>query len=113
MLDLGEKMKEAVFACKDNEFGFWDGVVMGIKEYEKQLAAEYLFNAGFKKLGQTTNAWINSLKKDPWGEYIDIGDVVLGGYRNVMDSIDDALKETFISTVFQEQLPTASAATRT
>lgn len=93
-MDLGEKMKEAVFACKDNEFGFWDGVVMGIKEYEKQLAAEYLFNAGFKKLGQTTNAWINSLKKDPWGEYIDIGDVVLGGYRNVMDSIDDALKET-------------------
>ena len=40
-MTLAENMRDAVFNCTgDKEFGFWDGVVMGVKEFEKQILLE-------------------------------------------------------------------------
>ncbi|MBO6054989.1 MAG: hypothetical protein J6P31_05655, partial [Oscillospiraceae bacterium] len=84
-MDLGEKMQQAVFACKGDEFGFWDGVLMGVKEYEKQLLTEFVV-MGAAKLGsgfvrQTTG--------------IDLGLTLQEAgkkYRAAMDQMDNALK---------------------
>ena len=40
-MTIAEEMREAVFNCTgDNDLGFWDGVVMGVKEFEKQILME-------------------------------------------------------------------------
>lgn len=84
-MDLGEKMKDAVFACKGDEFGFWDGVVMGVKEYEKQLAMEFLVVGGLKLGGSAVNKITG----------IDLTATVKNAaakYRAAVDSMDAALK---------------------
>lgn len=80
-MDLGEKMKEAVFACKGEEFGFWDGVVMGVKEYEKQLAMEFLVVGGLKLGAKAANIDLGATVKNATAKY-----------RAAVDSMDAALK---------------------
>ena len=85
-MDLGEKMKEAVFACSGDEFGFWDGVVMGVKEYEKQLAMEFLVVGGLKlgnaAVGHVTGYDLAATLKNAAAKY-----------RAAVDSLDAALKK--------------------
>ena len=87
-MDLGEKMKEAVFACKGDEFGFWDGIKMGVEEYEKQLATEFLFNLGLKGVGKAANFGASWIK----GRNVDLGASAMRRYRNFMNGLDSALK---------------------
>ena len=86
-MDLGEKMKEAVFSCKgDKDFGFWDGVIMGVKEYEKQLAMELLM-AGALKFGNNVVGHVTG---------VDLGGTLkqaAGKYRAAVDAMDAALKK--------------------
>ncbi len=89
-MDMGEKMKEAVFACKgDEEFGFWDGVSLGAKEYIKSELTGLLIG-GAAKLGNAGGSALlgKVLKKD-----VNIGDSIFKGYRSLMDSADEALKK--------------------
>ena len=87
-MDLGEKMKEAVFACKGDEFGFWDGVKMGVEEYEKQLASEFLFNLGVKTALKTANFGASWIK----GRNVDLAASAAKRYRAFMDAVDSSLK---------------------
>ncbi len=42
-MTLAEEMRDRVFACKgDEDFGFWDAVQMGVKEFGKQIVIEAL-----------------------------------------------------------------------
>lgn len=81
-MDLHDKMKEAVFACKDNDFGFWDGVALGVKEYEKQVAMELLVG-GALKLG---NYGVGKLTG------IDLGATISKNWRAAMDAADKSLR---------------------
>ncbi len=41
-MTLAEELREKVFACKgDEDYGFWDGVWLGTKEFGKQIIIEY------------------------------------------------------------------------
>ncbi len=40
-MTIAEEMRGSVFNCTgDKDFGFWDGVIMGVKEFEKQILVE-------------------------------------------------------------------------
>ena len=53
-MTLAEEMRDRVFACKgDEDFGFWDGVQMGVKEFGKQIIVEALI--GGVKIGKSIN----------------------------------------------------------
>ncbi len=85
-MDLGEKMQAAVYACKgDKEFGFWDGVKMGIEEYEKQLAMELLLAGANVGMGKIHAKFHGGYEKDMLGS-------IANKYRATMDNIDKALK---------------------
>lgn len=81
-MELHDKMKEAVFACKGEEFGFWDGVALGVKEYEKQVAMELLVG-GAMKLG---NYGIGRLTG------VDLAATIGKNWRGAMDAADRALR---------------------
>lgn len=83
-MDLGEKMKEAVFACKggDSEFGFWDAVVMGVKEYEKQLLIEFMVVGGAKLGSAAANIDLAATLSNAGAKY-----------RAAVDAMDEALKK--------------------
>ncbi|MBE6910195.1 MAG: hypothetical protein E7474_11585 [Ruminococcaceae bacterium] len=49
-MTLAEEMRDKVFACHGDEFGFWDGVIMGVKEFEKQILIEYAMMGAGKAL---------------------------------------------------------------
>lgn len=49
-MTLAEEMRDKVFACHGDEFGFWDGVVMGVKEFEKQILIEFAMMGAAKGL---------------------------------------------------------------
>ncbi len=41
-MTLSEELKKKVFACKgDNDYGFWDAVWLGTKEFGKQIVTEF------------------------------------------------------------------------
>lgn len=51
-MTLAEKMEAAVFSCKgDKDFGFWDGVEMGVTEFGKQILLEIAVGGAMKKIG--------------------------------------------------------------
>ncbi|MBR4759691.1 MAG: hypothetical protein IK078_06050, partial [Lachnospiraceae bacterium] len=50
-MTLAEEMRDRVFACQgDQDFGFWDAVQMGVKEFGKQVVIEAL--VGGIKIGK-------------------------------------------------------------
>ena len=52
-MTVAEKMHDAVFACKGKEFGFWDGIEIGVTEFGKQILMELAFGAAVKKAANT------------------------------------------------------------
>ena len=81
-LELHQKMKAEVFACKGKEFGFWDGVELGVKEYSKVLAAELV-------IGGTLHG-VNSVIGRKTG--IDALATISSNWRAAMDGADKALR---------------------
>ncbi len=48
-MTLAEEMRNKVFACKgDEDYGFWDGVCLGVKEFGKQVLIEYAIKGAIK-----------------------------------------------------------------
>ena len=84
-MELHDKMKEAVFNCSGDEFGFWDGVALGLKEYEKQVAIELLIGGAFK-LGNNAIGRVTG---------IDLGATISNNWRGAMDAADKALRAKF------------------
>ncbi|MCR4557608.1 MAG: zinc-ribbon domain-containing protein [Saccharofermentans sp.] len=85
-MTVSEKMREAVFSCKgDKDFGFWDGVEIGVDEFGKQILLELVMQKGMKIVGNTYLS-----------PNVTIADKVklLGDrYRAAMDSADKYMKE--------------------
>ncbi|MCR5092603.1 MAG: hypothetical protein K6B72_01315, partial [Lachnospiraceae bacterium] len=53
-MTLAEEMRDRVFACQgDQDFGFWDAVQMGVKEFGKQVVIEALI--GGVHIGKSVN----------------------------------------------------------
>ncbi len=89
-METGEKMKEAVFACKgDEEFGFWDGIALGAREYAVSEVKGLIIGGGLKLGNKAVSAGINKVFKTN----IDVAQSITKGYRNLMDQADDALKQ--------------------
>lgn len=82
-MTVAEKMREAVFKCKgDKDFGFWDGVEIGVTEFGKQILLEVTMGAAMKKLGNTNLGYKIGEK---------LGDMA-SKYRSAMDAMDSTLK---------------------
>lgn len=85
-MTVAEKMQQAVFRCKgDKDFGFWDGVQIGVEEFGKQILMEMAMQKGMKLVGNTY------LSPD-----VTIADKLAAfgkGYRNGMNAADKFLKE--------------------
>lgn len=81
-LELHQKMKAEVFACRGKEFGFWDGVELGVKEYSKVLAAELVIGGSLHGL--------NSAIGRKTG--IDLLGTITSKWRAAMDGADKALR---------------------
>lgn len=85
-MDLGEKMQAAVYAVRgDKDFGFWDGVKMGLEEYEKQLLVEALVLGANVGYGKIHAKFHGGYEKDLLG-------TIASKYRAKMHSIDSALR---------------------
>ena len=82
-MTVAEKMRDAVFKCKgDKDFGFWDGVEIGVTEFGKQILLEVTMGAAIKKLGNTNLGYKIGEK---------LGDMA-SKYRSAMDAMDSTLK---------------------
>lgn len=83
-MDLYEKMEVAVMSCKDDkDFGFWDGVTLGVKEYEKNLIMEFAMGgalkAGNSAIGHMTG--------------IDVAKTINKNVKASLDAAEDALRK--------------------
>ena len=81
-LELHQKMKAEVFACKGKDYGFWDGVELGVKEYSKVLAAELVIGGSLHGL--------NSAIGRKTG--VDVLGTITSKWRAAMDGADKALR---------------------
>ena len=53
-MTIVEKIQVGVYSCKgDKDFGFWDGMYIGIEEYAKQKLMEMAFQKGMSLIGNT------------------------------------------------------------
>ena len=88
-MTLAEEMRNQIFMCRgDKDFGFWDGVIMGVKEFEKQILLEY----AMKGVMQGANIYIAKNYNVNLGEKL----AKIGAkYRSVMDSADEWMKNNF------------------
>lgn len=82
-MDLYEKMEVAVNKCSGDEFGFWDGVVLGVKEYEISLAQQMIFK-GVLKGG---NAAIGRMTG------VDLGKTISANYSRFIGKADKTLRQ--------------------
>ena len=89
-MDLAEKMEDTIVR-QGKDMTFWDGVIMGVKEYEKQVATELLMSGGLKLANYGGGKMLGKLTGHPEG--IDIGKTITENYRRIMDSCDKALKK--------------------
>ena len=88
-MEIGEKMKQAVFACEgDEEFGFWDGVCLGAKEYAKSELQGLLFSTGLKLGGFMLNTAGKAVK----GQDFDLLGSIAKKYRTTINNLDEGLK---------------------
>ena len=82
-MTVAEKMREAVFNCKgDKDFGFWDGVEIGVTEFGKQILLEVVAGAAIQKFGNTNLGYKVGEK---------LGEMA-SRYRAAMDAMDTTLK---------------------
>ena len=88
-MDLAEKMEDTIVR-QGKDLNFWDGVVMGVKEYEKQVAMELLMAGGLKLANYAGGKMLGKLTGHPEG--IDIGKTITQKYRSAMDAADQSLK---------------------
>ena len=81
IMTVTEKIEQAVYSCKgDKDFGFWDGVKIGVEEFGTQILMEITMGAVMEAAG--------SIKIDG---YLTISDklTALGNdYRTAMDSLN-------------------------
>lgn len=81
-MDLAEKMENTIMV-EGKDMTFWDGVIMGVKEYEKQVAMELLIGGALKAgntiIGKATG--------------IDLAKTATQNYRKFMDAADSSLKK--------------------
>ena len=89
-MDAGEKMQAAVYSCKDDkDFGFWQGVRIGVEKYEKQLLMRAIMAGTLKGL----NLGYAKIHGKLHGGYEkDILGTIMSKYRVKMDGIDSALR---------------------
>lgn len=88
-MTLAEEMKQKIFECKgDKDFGFWDGVEMGVKEFGKQLLIEAAMQGTLMGVSKTFNIDMEATMS-MWA----------GRYRKAMDSADSWLKSN--STLYK------------
>jgi hypothetical protein len=88
-MELGKKMKEAVFKCQgDDEFGFLDGVWMGAKDYAISELQGLVMAKGLQFAGGMVNIAASAYK----GKDVNVFESIAKGYRNTMDAIDQGLK---------------------
>ena len=82
-MDLAEKMENTIMV-EGKDMTFWDGVIMGVKEYEKQVAMELLIG-GTLKAGNTIIGKATG---------IDLAKTATQNYRKFMDAADSSLKKS-------------------
>lgn len=89
-MDAGEKMQAAVYSCKDDKkFGFWQGVRIGVEEYEKQLLMRAVMMGTLKGLNL---GYAKMHGKLHGGYEKDLIGTIMSKYRVKMDNIDTALR---------------------
>ncbi len=119
-MTLGEEMKKKVFECHgDKDFGFWDGVQMGVKEFSTQILLELAMGGiniktkvkpgtGMKGVSKELQAVTKEIHIPGLAEIgnefvLKYTNVDVGGtmkmwatrYRNVMDKSDAWIKGKF------------------
>ncbi len=88
-MEIGEKMKQAVFACKgDDEFGFWDGIKLGVQEYAKSELQGLLFSGALKLGGAALNLAGKAVK----GQDFDLLGTIAEKYKSTIKNLDEGLK---------------------
>ncbi len=91
-MDIGEKMQAAVMSCKgDREFGFWDGMQLGIREYVYSELQSLAFGTALKGANMMGSAIIGEAigKAD-----LNIADSITKSWRSAMDGADEALRKS-------------------
>jgi hypothetical protein len=85
IMTVSEKMEQAVYSCKgDKDFGFWDGVKIGVEEFGQQIIMDIIMGGLLETVG--------SIKIDADLSIADKLAQIGTKYRTAMDSADTWMK---------------------